>query len=119
MRAVLILVLTGLLASTGPPTASELRAGAQRFVATSGAPGAIVLYEQDGRRATVAAGKADVAANRRLRTSDRFWVGSITKTFVATAVLQLVSEGRLGLDDPVERLLPGRLPEGRRIRLRN
>ncbi|MEU9699947.1 serine hydrolase domain-containing protein [Streptomyces sp. NPDC047981] len=38
---------------------------------------------------------------------DRYRVGSITKTFVATVLLQLQAEGRLDLDDPVEKWLPG------------
>ncbi|WP_051717747.1 serine hydrolase domain-containing protein [Streptomyces megasporus] len=38
---------------------------------------------------------------------DRFRIGSITKTFVATVLLRLQEEGRLDLDDSVERWLPG------------
>ncbi|MFD3729593.1 serine hydrolase domain-containing protein [Streptomyces sp. NPDC058671] len=38
---------------------------------------------------------------------DRYRVGSITKTFVATVLLQLQAEGRVDLDDPVEKWLPG------------
>ena len=48
----------------------------------------------------------------------RFRAGSITKTFVATVVLQLVDEGRLRLDDTVERWLPGVVPDGDRITVR-
>jgi D-alanyl-D-alanine carboxypeptidase len=47
-----------------------------------------------------------------------FRVGSITKTFVAAVVLQLAAEGALGLDDPVERWLPGMVPNGQSITLR-
>jgi D-alanyl-D-alanine carboxypeptidase len=36
-----------------------------------------------------------------------FRIASTAKTFVATVVLQLVGEGRLALEDPVERWLPG------------
>ncbi|CAL9519763.1 D-alanyl-D-alanine carboxypeptidase [Nocardiopsis dassonvillei] len=39
-------------------------------------------------------------------TDGHFWIGSTTKTFVATLVLQLVAEGLLGLDDPVADRLP-------------
>jgi CubicO group peptidase (beta-lactamase class C family) len=45
-------------------------------------------------------------------------IGSVTKTFVATVVLQLVAEGKLGLDDSVERRLPGIVPNGAAITLR-
>jgi D-alanyl-D-alanine carboxypeptidase len=46
-------------------------------------------------------------------------VGSITKTFTATVVLQLVGDGRLRLDDPVEAWLPGVVPDGHRITVRH
>src|SRR5690349_10652671 len=40
----------------------------------------------------------------------RFRVGSVTKTFTAVVVLQLEAEGRLALDDPIERYVPGAGP---------
>ena len=57
-------------------------------------------------------------ARRRARPDDRFAIASTTKTFVATAVLQLVEEGRLSLHDSVERWLPALRSEGRRITIR-
>ena len=53
-----------------------------------------------------------------MRTTDRFRVGSVTKTFVATVVLQLVAEGKLGLDDTVESRLPRTIPNGKWITVR-
>ncbi|WP_225753954.1 serine hydrolase [Actinotalea sp. Marseille-Q4924] len=53
-----------------------------------------------------AAGRAD-RAERQLETGDAFRIGSITKTFVAVLVIQLVEEGRLDLTAPVESVLPG------------
>ncbi|MCL6735519.1 serine hydrolase [Streptomyces neyagawaensis] len=61
-----------------------------------------------------------------LRRADRFRAGSITKTFIATVVLQLAAEHRLSLSDSVEDHLPGlvrgegaaRADDGRRITLR-
>ncbi|MFE2066671.1 serine hydrolase domain-containing protein [Streptomyces sp. NPDC059467] len=54
--------------------------------------------------------------------SDHYRVGSITKTFVATVLLQLEAEGRLSLDDTVDRWLPGVVTgngnDGRRITVR-
>jgi CubicO group peptidase (beta-lactamase class C family) len=52
------------------------------------------------------------------RFADRIRVGSITKTFVATVVLQLVEEGKLSRDDSVEQWLPGVVPNGGAITLR-
>jgi D-alanyl-D-alanine carboxypeptidase len=46
---------------------------------------------------------------------DRFRVGSVTKSFVATVLLQLVGEGELRLNDPLNRWLPGLVPNGRSI----
>ncbi|MFD0382954.1 serine hydrolase domain-containing protein [Streptomyces stramineus] len=53
-----------------------------------------------------AAGVADLGTGRRMRPTDRFRAGSLTKTVVATVVLQLVAEHRLGLDDPAAAHLP-------------
>jgi D-alanyl-D-alanine carboxypeptidase len=50
-------------------------------------------------------------------TNGRFWVGSVTKNFTATVVLQLVAKGKLGLDSPVAGYLPG-LGLDRRITVR-
>ncbi|MFI6600115.1 serine hydrolase domain-containing protein [Nonomuraea sp. NPDC050536] len=50
-------------------------------------------------------------------TNGRFWIGSTTKTFTATLVLQLVAEGKIGLDSPVADYLP-ELGLDRRITVR-
>lgn len=60
-----------------------------------------------------AAGAADPATGRPTRPDMYHRVGSITKSFTATAVLQQVDRGRLDLDAPVERYLPGLLPDAR------
>ncbi|MEU6237937.1 serine hydrolase domain-containing protein [Kitasatospora sp. NPDC047058] len=65
-----------------------------------------------------AAGTADLATGQPARPDGRFRIGSVTKTFVSTVVLQLVGEGRLGLDDPVARYLPGVVPNGAAITVR-
>ena len=46
-------------------------------------------------------GDADLAAHRPLTAADHFRVGSNTKTFVISVLLQLVDEGKLGLNDPI------------------
>lgn len=53
-----------------------------------------------------------------MRPNQRFRIGSVTKTFVAALVLQLTEEGSLRLDDPVERWLPGLVPRGASITVR-
>ncbi|MGW2185072.1 serine hydrolase domain-containing protein [Streptomyces sp. NPDC001719] len=56
-------------------------------------------------------GEADLRTGRSVRADDRFRIGSITKVFIATTVLQLVAEHRVGLDTPVQHYLPGLLPK--------
>ncbi|MGW4800328.1 serine hydrolase domain-containing protein [Nonomuraea sp. NPDC004297] len=65
-----------------------------------------------------ASGVADLSTSRPARAGDLFRAGSIQKSLVATVVLQLVTEGRLDLDDPVERRLPGLVPGGARVTVR-
>lgn len=60
-----------------------------------------------------------LGTTRAVPVQGRFRVGSITKTFVATVVLQLAGEGRLRLDDTVEVWLPGVVPGGDGITLLN
>lgn len=80
-------------------------------------PGALVAARDSAGEYWAPAGVADVRNRRSPRRADRFRIASITKTFVATVVLQLVAEGRLGLDDRVEDHLPGLLPGGDAIRI--
>jgi D-alanyl-D-alanine carboxypeptidase len=88
-------------------------------VVAGGVPGALVLVRDRAHTRTAAVGLADVAAHVRFRAGLRFRVGSVTKTFVATLVLELSAERRLRLDDPVSRWLPGLLPDGGRITVRD
>uniref|UniRef100_UPI0015F0CAFB serine hydrolase domain-containing protein n=1 Tax=Streptomyces phytophilus TaxID=722715 RepID=UPI0015F0CAFB len=64
-------------------------------------------------------GVAERDTQRAVPARGQFRIGSITKTFVATVVLQLADEGRLRLDDPVEKWLPGAVPDGSRITVRH
>jgi CubicO group peptidase (beta-lactamase class C family) len=119
MRLLALLGLAGVLLGGAAGSAdSELQRQADRLVATSPIPAVITLVEQDGETEVVAAGYADVASGRKARPDDRFWVGSVTKSFVATVVMQLVAERKLRLEDTVHRLLPRRLRYGQRIRVR-
>ncbi|GAA2386137.1 serine hydrolase domain-containing protein [Streptomyces glaucosporus] len=76
-------------------------------VVAAGAPGALAQVRDRRGTWTGSSGVADVETERPRLRPDRFRIGSITKTFVATVLLQLQEERRLDLDDPVERWLPG------------
>ena len=77
----------------------------------------MLVRDSTGVRAG-AAGYANLRTKERMRVDHAFRVGSITKTFVATVVLQLAAEGTLGLDDALERWLPGLVANGQAITLR-
>jgi D-alanyl-D-alanine carboxypeptidase len=83
-----------------------------------GAPGAIVVVRTPGGLRQGVAGLAQLQPRERMDATRRFRIASVTKTFVATVVLQLEAEGRLRLADPVERWLPGLVPNGGSITLR-
>jgi D-alanyl-D-alanine carboxypeptidase len=77
-----------------------------------------VLVDDGSSRREAASGFAVLNGRVPLDARDRFRVGSITKTFVAVVVLQLVDEHRLRLGDTVERWLPGLVRGGGRITVR-
>jgi D-alanyl-D-alanine carboxypeptidase len=122
--------------STGPRHGGVERTELQRRldeVVAAGAPGVVALVN-DGRRGRRddgghgwgrdhgvwqgASGVADLGTRRPMRPDVRFRIGSVTKSFVATVALQLVAERRLALSDSVERWLPGVLPYGDRVTVR-
>jgi D-alanyl-D-alanine carboxypeptidase len=98
------------------PAQSAFRAAIQQIV-TDGVPGAIGLARQGSQVTVTASGLADVATQTPMAADDRVRVGSLTKTFVATVVLQLAAEHRLSLGDTVARWLPGLVPGGADITL--
>jgi D-alanyl-D-alanine carboxypeptidase len=71
-------------------------------------------YVWDGGRTYAAAAGTGPPRTR----DDRFRVASVTKTFTAAVVLLLAEEGKLRLDDPLERFVPGVVPGGNRITVR-
>lgn len=90
-----------------------------RKVVAAGAPGVIVrVNDGQGRPMEIVEQAPWTRRDHLLRPDDEFREGSNTKTMMATLVLQLVAEGRLTLADPVQKWLPGQLPNGPRITLR-
>ncbi|WP_373979117.1 serine hydrolase domain-containing protein [Streptomyces sp. TLI_146] len=62
--------------------------------------------DRDGRTRNYTAGVGDVRTGAKVPVDGQVRVGSNTKTFTATVVLQLVGEGRVALDTPIEEYLP-------------
>jgi D-alanyl-D-alanine carboxypeptidase len=79
----------------------------ERMVSVLGAPGGVMLVDDGARPWRGSSGLANRRTREPMRVRRAFRIASITKTFVATVVLQLAAEGRLGLDDPVARWVPG------------
>ncbi|GAA1609459.1 serine hydrolase domain-containing protein [Actinoplanes couchii] len=92
--------------------------GAARSVVDAGSPGFLARVDNGRRVETAAAGFADLTTHRRLGADDQFVVGSNTKMFTATLILQLVDRGKIRLDAPIERYLPGVVPDGEHITVR-
>ncbi len=87
-------------------------------LAQTNTPGALVGVRYPGRGTwTYAAGIGDLATAAPVTIDDHVRIASITKTFVATVVLQLVDEGALGLDDVLDGFVPG-IANGDQITLR-
>jgi D-alanyl-D-alanine carboxypeptidase len=109
------------LAGAGRSSDSESRADLQRIVdglVASAAPGAVAAVRTPTGTRHAAAGFARLRPRVRMQATDRFRIASVTKTFVATVVLQLAAERRLRLDDPVDRWRPGLIPNGSSVTLR-
>ncbi len=109
-------------ASAGPAADHAATVRAMEAAVRSGVPG--VTATAGDRRGTWSAttGVGDLRTGEPRGGSDRYRVGSITKTFVSTVLLQLEAEGRLSLDDTVDRWLPGLVRghgnDGRKVTVR-
>ncbi|HST19105.1 MAG TPA: serine hydrolase domain-containing protein [Gaiellaceae bacterium] len=71
-----------------------------------GVPGASLAVLQDGEISTVASGVLNVDTGVETTTDSLFQIGSITKVWTTTVVMQLVDEGLVELDAPLRRYLP-------------
>ncbi|MGW0389982.1 serine hydrolase domain-containing protein [Streptomyces sp. NPDC003042] len=101
-------------ARTAPTTPEpDALTRALRHATRAGAPGAVARFTgPDGVR-TKAVGVRDRTTRSAMNPEARFRIGSVTKTFSAVVVLQLVAERQIGLDTSVNRYLPGLLPDDR------
>jgi D-alanyl-D-alanine carboxypeptidase len=84
-----------------------------RTVRGQGAPGAMARLDDGGSVHWAATGVAHRGTGRKISNTDRFRIGSVTKIFSAVVLLQLADEKKLKLDTPVNRYLPGLLPDDR------
>ncbi|MFE4582106.1 serine hydrolase domain-containing protein, partial [Streptomyces chartreusis] len=130
-RAVLVAVTAvALSAALAAPALAAVPAGtgheatrkAAEAAVGAGVPGVTVTARDGHGTWSATAGVGNLTTGKPRSADDRYRVGSITKTFVATVLLQLEAEGRLSLDDSVDEWLPGLVRgnghDGRQITLR-
>ena len=104
--------------AAAPTTSRAQIQNALDAVVAAGTPGAVLLMRNGTHRVIMTAGFADLRHQTPMRAVDRFRIGSLTKSFIATIVLQLVHERQLTLNDNVEQWLPGLVPAGAGITIR-
>src|SRR5690348_3796331 len=96
--------------------ARRLDAAVEQAMKASGVPGAIVgIWGPDGDYVR-AFGVADKTTRAPMKTDFYSRIGSVTKTFTVTAILQLANQGKLGLDDSIAEFIDG-VPLGNKITL--
>ncbi|MEU8359918.1 serine hydrolase domain-containing protein [Nonomuraea sp. NPDC048882] len=120
MLAISVIAVAAPAAATSRPASpagGSMRDVAQQMLAI-GNPGYLARINDGRRVSTTVAGVADMATGRALRADDQFEIGSNTKTFTATLILQLVDKKAVTLDAPVSTYLPGVVPNGDNITVR-
>ncbi|MFD7833647.1 serine hydrolase domain-containing protein [Streptomyces sp. NPDC059761] len=101
-----------------PAVARQLDDAVRKVMSEAKVPGVMVSLSAPGKGSYVRAfGVADKATGRSIRTDMNMRIGSVTKTFTVTALLQLVDQGKARLDDPIGKYVAG-VPNGDRITLR-
>ncbi|MFG2974577.1 serine hydrolase domain-containing protein [Streptomyces sp. NPDC048331] len=101
-----------------PAVTSQLDTAIKKVLAEAKIPGVIVSVSAPGKGDYVRSfGVADKATGAPMTPNLNMRIGSVTKTFTVTALLELVDEGKVGLDDPIGKYVAG-VPNGDRITLR-
>jgi len=107
--------------STGatPAYAAEVSAAVRKVMQDNVIPGAVVLIASpDQGDWTGTFGTRTWGDEQPMSAGDHFRIGSNTKTMTSTVILQLVQEGKLALDDPISKYIPG-VPGGDQITIAN
>jgi CubicO group peptidase (beta-lactamase class C family) len=89
-----------------PPNPGPMAALLGPMVGTNLAGAVVAVANRDRILALEAVGYADLEARRPMAADTVFWIASETKAMTAAALMMLVDEGRVRVDDPVERFLP-------------
>ena len=104
--------------STGLTTKKQIELTLDKTMNAYNIPGAVVGIMVPGKEdLVIRKGLADIETGGAVQTVDKFRIGSISKTFTATVILQLVDEGLLSLDDTLDKYVTG-IPDAGKITVR-
>jgi D-alanyl-D-alanine carboxypeptidase len=124
MLSIAAALVSACIAFTEPPTDAAIIAAADELAAQAlsqtGAAGLSVAVARNGKVIlSKGYGLAEVEHDVKADGDSMFRMGSITKQFTAAAIMRLVEQGKIGLDDPITKYVPGYNTQGREITLRH
>ena len=106
MLVAILIFAAGLRAEEAAP-APAIAAKLQPFVDSHSLAGAVTLVAtKDKILSLEAVGFADIGEKKPMKTDSIFWIASQSKPITAAALMMLVDEGKVNVDDPVEKYLP-------------
>lgn len=123
VASILIVAAALLAVSCGTPsfskeTRTRLSESLDKVLRENDMPGAVAIVSVEGKGSWVATkGKGDLATGEPMEVSDKFRIASITKTFTAEMVLMLADQGKLKLEDTVDKYV-NEVPNGNKITVR-
>lgn len=108
---------------TQPTLTYEKRVAIEKLldsvIAADDIPGIVfAVQNSSGQTDIIESGYADIVGRIGMRYEKTFGIGTATKMFIATIVLQLVDENKIGLDDKITKFLPD-FPNGEKITIRH
>ncbi len=107
MTSLITRFLTALLIVAGPAAAQTVSKDVQPFVDREELAGAVMLVaNKDKILTTEAVGYADIAARQPMKTDSLFWIASQSKPITGAALMLLVDEQKIFLDDTIDEYLP-------------
>lgn len=105
MFTAFLLLLTP--AADAPPSCKEVAAALQPFVDRGALAGAVAVVATRDRVLSIdTVGSCDVAGKKAMKPDALFWIASMSKPITGAALMMLVDEGKVKLDDPVSKYLP-------------
>ncbi len=124
MLSIAAAIVSACIAFCAPPTDAAIGAAADKLAAQTlsetGAVGLSVAVARNGKVILRKGyGLAEVEHEVKADGDSMFRMGSITKQFTAAAIMRLVEQGKINLDDPITTHVPGYNTQGREITVRH